>query len=344
MGTLTILRYRPPPMDRLATKIVIGMLGVLALGQLCAGCGDVSPSPSNSGQESVLRASESYQREAAVPVAVAVVREPESPEAPEWRPDPLDVVDRCDTITIKATDHGPIYGKILPEWIRSERDRAREQYRLRLLIRMIGDEMGIGETESELLWRIAIRESSGNTGSVHVLGADMEANERSSHYGRRMATRWRSAPTAAYNVHRGELARAGFIDGWKIGRGPFGMNSSLFLPRWSTDAPPWALCDPVVATITAVWSMRAGLESCKATTLRAAHRRFAAGKCSPREAKRERQFGRLARGHVRGLELERFDPDKRADFGDRWMQDDTDPAELYALLHDRAVALGLADR
>lgn len=67
-------------------------------------------------------------------------------------------------------------------------------------------------------------------------------------------------------------------------------------------------------------------------------------KCSPRSDEREAQFDRLARGRVRGLELEPFDPDAVAELGSRWPEDGTDRAELCGLLHDLAMAAGLLAR
>ena len=113
------------------------------------------------------------------------------------------------------------------------------------------------------------------------------------------------------------------------------MVTGLHMQRWSTDAPPWALCDPIVATVTAYWALRAGLAECRGRTLRDAYRRFSSGRCALREPERERAFDRIARGHVRGLKLGRIDPDAPADFGDRWPEETTDRALLLAKLRRR---------
>lgn len=332
------LGYGPPSMDRIGTRIVLAMLATLALGQLCAGCGDAPAAPLGPVPTAHVEASWTVS-DAPAPARA----EPVEPPPPGWLPHPLDVPDRCNRLTVRATKQGPVFGKVLPDWIRSESDRAREQHRIRLLIQLVATEMGAGPVEAEMLWRMAIRESSGNAQAIHVLGPDTEANERASRGGRTKAERWAKAPVAAYEERRGELERAGFVDGWAIGRGLYGMNTALFMPRWSTEAPPWAMCDPIVATVTAIWAMRAGLRECGGSTLRDAHRRFASGRCAMREPERERAFDRLARGRVRGLRLDAFDPDQRASLGRAWPQAETDRAELYGLLHGRAAALGLVD-
>lgn len=121
--------------------------------------------------------------------------------------------------------------------------------------------------------------------------------------------------------------------------------TGLHLSRWSTDAPPWSLCDPIIATVTTFWSMRAGLEECEGETMRDAYRRFASGRCALREASQERAFDRVAAGHVRGLKLAKLDPDAPANLGTRWPEDETDRAILLAKLRRRvADELGHAPR
>jgi len=267
----------------------------------------------------------------------------EPTEPPGWRPGPLDLPDTCDRLTAQLVNGEPKMGKILPAWHSNDRERWREQSKMRALVRMIGDEMGMGPIESEMLWRIAIREGSGNAGSVHVHGPDVEANKSSSHRMEDLVGAWREAPTTVYDKD-GEKS-IGIVNGWAIGRGMYGMNTSLFMPRWSLDAPPWALCDPIISTVTAIYSMRASYAKCQGKTRRDVHRRSWAATCELRSEEREAQFDRLARGRVRGLDLDwAFDPDARAELGNRWPEESTDRAELYTRLRARAVAQGLVAR
>lgn len=322
--------------DLHARRFVCFILGALVVGQLLAGCG--SPGLAEVPALEVAR----------VEAVAAVVERPLERmvpvEPPGWRPGPLDLPDTCDRLTVRLVNGEPTLGKVRASWVAIDTEREREQRRFHALVRLVGDEMGVGPTTAEMLWRIGIRESSGNPASVHVLSADVEANEASSHRTKRIAGAWAEAPTMVYFEKSGRLTRAGTVDGWTIGRGPYGQNTSLFMPRWSLDAPPWALCDPIVATVVAIWSMRAGLEQCKGSTLRDAHRRSWGGQCSPRSPEREAGFDRLARGHVRGLDLAPFDPDVAAELGSRWPEATTDRAELYKLLHDQAVSAGLVAR
>jgi hypothetical protein len=326
----------PRSMDHVAAKIVLGMLGILGIGQCLAGCG--------SEPEIASMPIVEFRGFEAASVAVKLVPKRAEPVEPAgWRPGPLDLPDTCDRLTGRVVDGEPRLGKVLPSWLGSETERWREQRRMRALVRLVGDELGLGPEESEMLWRIAIREGSGNAGSVHVHAPDVEANESSAHRMDDIAGRWREAPTTVYDPS-GETS-LGTVNGWAIGRGMYGMNTSLFMPRWSLDAPPWALCDPIVATVVAVWSMRASQGRCSDKSRRSVHRRSWAATCEPRSDEREAQFDRLARGRVRGLDLDwAFDPDTRAELGQQWPEESTDRAELYALLRARAVDQGLVAR
>lgn len=255
----------------------------------------------------------------------------------------LDVSDRCDRLLLQDTPSGPQLTKARPAWLRNGKTRWTYQKRLRELVRLVAAEMGADDLAAEMIWRKAIYESSGNPGNVHIRSRDLEANRRAANKGRKLATkRWRRAKVPVYAKRRGRARKIGTHDAWALGRGLYGMVTGLHMHRWSPDAPPWSLCDPVIATVVMIWAMRAGLEECHGSTLRDAYRRFSSGKCAVREARLERRFDRLARGKVRGLRLEPFDPDAPAVLGERWPEATTDRAELLAVLRNSAIDAGLA--
>lgn len=256
----------------------------------------------------------------------------------------LDLPDRCSRLLWRDTDKGPVLSKERPKWLRTAEGRSEHQAQIRELVFMVADELGADERAAEMVWRKAIYESSGNAANVHIRTKDLEANRAAAGKGRRRATeRWRWAKVPVFRKHRGRYRQAGKFDAWALGRGLFGMVTGLHMHRWSADAPPWSLCDPLVATVTVFWAMRAGLAECKGESLRDAYRRFSSGKCAERTPELERRFDRLARGKVRGLSLEPFDPDAPAVFGRRWAQDNSDRGELLAVLQARAQALGLGE-
>jgi hypothetical protein len=327
----------PATMDVVARRVVLAVLGILGISQICAGC-----ELFEAAQIQVIELP-NVDLALALPVESKPARPAESVEDPAWRPRVLDLPDTCDRITARETPEGPVFGKRLPEWFADDDARWREQRRLRALVRLIGDEMGMDPLASEMLWRGAIREGSGNPGSVHMLSVDQAANVRSAYGGVKRATEWTEAPVMVFDAKRAEKS-IGSINGWAVGRGTYGMNTSLFMHRWSTEAPPWVLCDPIVATVTAIYSMRAGLAKCSQKTLREAHWRLFAATCSIDDPERSQKFDRLARGNVRGLTLEPFDPATPAELGDRWPEESTDREALYLLLRGRAVDAGLVAR
>jgi hypothetical protein len=177
--------------------------------------------------------------------------------------------------------------------------------------------------------------------NVHVMNQDQRANRIAASKGRRRATeRWRHATVPVHMRHAGALRRVEDHDAWALGRGLYGQVTGLHMHRWSTDAPPWSLCDPIIATVTVIWAMRAGLEECGGESLRDAYRRFSSGKCAVRSAKLEGRFDTLARGKVRGLHLGRFDPDADAILGDRWDEATADREVMLALIRARVAAAG----
>jgi hypothetical protein len=286
-----------------------------------------------------------------VPAAIAIEDEPTlapsyaaavlRPAAITVKPEraDLDVLDTCDRLFVVETPSGRQLSKALPPWLGKAKTRAEQQAEIRMLIHVVGDELGVDGPARELLYRKAILESSGNPGSVHVRTTDVEANRRAASRGRKASSeRWAHAKVPVHKHHRGRVIVVGEYDAWALGRGLYGMVTGLHAQRWSTDTPPWALCDPIIATVTAIWAMRAGLAECRGRTLRDAYRRFSSGRCPTRSRAREREFDSLARGNVRGLKLSRFDPDAPADFGELWPEATTDRAVLLAKLRSRVAA------
>ena len=257
----------------------------------------------------------------------------------------LDLPDTCRRlVAVEGDDGRRRLSKERSAWLSNPQERARRQADLRVLISIVADEMGADDIAAELLWRKAILESSGDPSNVHVLSPDIEAGNRAASKGRKRSTsRWAGALVPVYKRTRKGLEVGGVHDAWALGRGLYGQVTGLHLHRWGDDVPPWSLCDPIVATVTAIWSMRAGLAECRGTTLREAYRRFSSGKCAVRSDDRERAFDRLARGDVRGLRLPAFDRRARADFGNLWSEQSTDRAVLLTRLRTR-VAAGMISR
>jgi len=266
---------------------------------------------------------------------------PLQPVEPSAAIETLAVPDRCDRLVLIDTPSGLQLSKERPKWLRSAASRSARQREVERVVDAVAAEMGVDETAAAMIWRKAIYESSGNAGNVHIRSADLEANRTAAAWGRRRSSRrWRYASVPVYRKVQGAMRLANQHDAWALGRGLYGQVTGLHMHRWSTDAPPWSLCDPVIATITVVWSMRAGLTECRGSTLRDAYRRFSSGKCAIRSPELERRFDRLAAGRVRGLKLEPFNPDASAVLGTRWPEGETDRRALLAAVHRR---LALAD-
>lgn len=320
--------YTPQPMDRAAVSVVILILATLGASQSCA----------RSIAAESIEVSAPEQRVWARPAAPrAEVAEP--PRAS------LDLPDSCRRLVVREVER-EVYGRIVVErrigkvratsWMRDEAKRWQHQQDLRRLIYAIGDELGADRLASEMVWRKAIMESSGDAANVHVMNEDIRANRGAASKGRaRAADRWKRARVPVYQVQRGRLRKVGTHDAWSLGRGLYGQVTGLHMHRWSADAPPWSLCDPIVATVTVFWAMRAGIEECRGSTLRDAYRRFSSGKCAIREDELEARFDRLARGKVRGLRLDAFDPDAPAVLGDRWDESSADREIMLAVMRER---------
>jgi hypothetical protein len=314
-------------LDGFFARLVFALLVLLGLSQACAGCSaDVGAAHVEASPESLL-AFPSVAPPATADVAPAIARAE------------LDLPDTCDKLVAVETPSGRQLTKRVPAWLKDARQRAAHQAEARMIVEVVAAELGADPTSAELLVRKAIHESSGNWGAVHVRSSDVEANRRAARRGRLSTSeRWSRARVDVHETRRGRLVVVGTYDAWALGRGLYGQVSGLHMSRWSSDAPPWSLCDPIVATVTTIWSMRAGLIECRRPKLRDAYRRFSSGRCAIREPKLERGFDRLARGHVRGLKLAAFDAEALADFGTRWPEETTDRAELLAVLRARVEA------
>jgi hypothetical protein len=248
----------------------------------------------------------------------------------------LDLPDTCDRLVWVMTPSGPQLSKRPPAWLRDVAKRREYQQWLRGVIAIVGDELGANPDAAEMIWRKSILESSGNPGAVHILTADFAANRAAAKRGRSASSeRWAKAVISTYVLKNGALLEAGHYDAWRLGRGLYGQVTGLHVRRWGADVPPWSLCDERVATVTTIWSMRAGLAQCSGKSLRDAYRRFSSGRCEKRSVEREQNFDRLARGRVRGLKLEPFNPDVLADFGDHWPESGSDRSVLLARLRLR---------
>lgn len=316
---------------RTALALVLALLG--------SGCQRERESASSTAREPAPA-----RHAAAAQVSVASPRVGETVAAPEPATPrvSLDLPDRCDRLVWRKTDDGVRLSKERPAWLGTAAGREAQQAELRELIAIVATELGADETAAEMLWRKAIYESSGNPGNVHVRSPDVAANRSAASKGRRRASaRWRRAKIPVYRKSRGRLREAGTFDAWALGRGLFGQVTGLHMHRWAADAPPWSLCDPVVATVTVIWAMRAGLDECKGESLRDAYRRFSSGKCAERSARLEGRFDRLARGRVRGLVLPAFDPDAPAVLGERWPEAETDRGVLLGVLRAKLDAAGM---
>lgn len=240
----------------------------------------------------------------------------------------LEIRNQCDPLMlVKHKDGSPGLGKRLPEWFKSEPSRLDHQAQIREIIYAVAHEMGADDMAAELLFRKAILESSGNEGALHLLHGDLAAAEKGERYAIELTSeKLAKARIPVFIIENGELKQPIGISGnpithgaWPIGRGLYGMVTPYYVPKYlGKDTPPWAICDPITATIVAIWSVRRGLEKCRTNKMRAAYRWLSAGTCKIRSEKKEKIFERLARGKIRGLSLKKINPESVVDFGDRW--------------------------
>jgi len=307
--------------DQVFTRATLAILAVLAL-RLLVGCEDTPEAMEVAADRPAVTLSPS----GAIPWR----------ELEPVHQVPVEIADTCDRLIVTDTPTGPQLSKERALWLRDGRQRAEHRDEVRRVVFAVAAELGADELAAEMVYRKAISESSAHAGNVHILSRDVDSNLRAARKGRRRATeRWSSARVPVYKRTRKGLRKAGTFDAWAVGRGLYGQVSGLHVHTWSTDAPPWVLCDPVVATVTVFWSMRNGLAECHGTTLRDAMRRFSSGKCAIREDQLERRFDRLARGKVRGLTLEPFDPDAPAVLGSLWPQETADREALLVAVRAR---------
>lgn len=323
-------------MERLFTRGILAAFILLALSQWAARC----LTPEDALEVPVERPDQHVWASAPAPVV-------DLAEAPRAS---LDVPNTCRRLVVREQvreEDGRMVRRLqvgkerAPAWLRDARERWARQLALRELVRIVATTMGADDLAAEMIWRKAIHESSGDAGNLHVMNPDKRANRAAASKGRRRATeRWKHATVPVHTRHAGALRVAGDHDAWALGRGLYGQVTGLHMHRWSADAPPWSLCDPIIATVTVIWAMRAGLAECGGESLRDAYRRFSSGKCAVRSAKLEGRFDVLARGHVRGLHLDRFDPDAPAILGDRWDEATADREVMLAVLRARVEANG----
>ena len=123
---------------------------------------------------------------------------------------------------------------------------------------------------------------------------------------------------------------------WGYGRGLYGMQPSLYIPRWDAQASLDVLCDPVIATIVAVWSARVQSRECARRgfepTILVSNRRWGSGHCSPRAKDADtRRWWAEHRGNA----------DARADWGSAWPEGSTDRGVILAHMRREIAAQGL---
>lgn len=212
-------------------------------------------------------------------------------------------------------------------FVRNKADRARTKE----LIRLVAREMGAAHPE--FFVDLALHESTWAPESVHILNPDERANqrawERHTYSGprermleKRLSTQ--SARSRAYWGTKRQLAALRRFEGnaywyddlkmplivggrdsglhetrsvWSFGYGLYGHNAVLYVPFWSSDAPPWVLCDHdgIVATIVEVWAARKAARDCAflskkdpetygtdGASYTAVLRRLSGGHCNPR--------------------------------------------------------------
>jgi hypothetical protein len=177
----------------------------------------------------------------------------------------------------------------------------------------VARELGASPAARRLLIRWANRESHANPATRHELPADRAAAS---------SPRARKAILAMGRV---------FEDGrWGHGRGLYGMQPAFYLRRWDPSADPDVLCDPIVATVTAIWAARDHAKECRRAghepTILVASRRWGSGHCRPRARDHSTQNFWRERG---------VDPHTPVSWGRDWPEESTDRDELYAHLLEK---------
>lgn len=210
-----------------------------------------------------------------------------------------------------------------------------EQNRTKDLIRVVAKEMG-ADPDMFLIW--ALRESSYRWFKRHQLNPDMEAARTAWKKHRPSETREREltemleakpdwsakAELDRITIYRDNPTYAAAWR-WSTGYGLYGMQPVYHVKRWDPNAAPELLCDPVVATIVAIWAARAGKSICSSTghgdSYQVVNRIFSTGHCTP--GVHEDRFA--IRAQRRGLDYL-----ETAQLGSKWPQATTDRAEVLA--------------
>jgi hypothetical protein len=190
--------------------------------------------------------------------------------------------------------------------------------RTRKLVDLIAREMGADRNARRLLVRWAVRESYSNPRAVHIKPGDVRAASSS------RTRRILAARGLQWSAH------------WSYGRGLYGMQPALYIPVWDVTADPNVLCDPIVATITAIWSARRQQRQCTSlgypATILTANRRWGSGHCEPRERDAVTRAWWAERGR---------DADAPISWGRKWRESGVDRGDVYAHMREKAHAAGL---
>lgn len=241
--------------------------------------------------------------------------------------------------SVAVVEIDPITGKeILPK---RRKITKTEQNRMRDQVRLIAQEMG-ADPKLFLIW--ALRESSYRWYKRHQLNPDMEA--ASVAWGKYRYSESREselmaiAPGAAgYWEAKAELDRRSVYKNnptyeaswrWATGYGLFGAQPVYHLKRWDPTEAPEILCDPVVATITAIWAARSVKSVCSSTgygdTYEAVNRGYSTGHCEPnsRPGLFKKRAERIGLDHTAPAQL-----------GSKWPQKSTDRAEILAYMRQK---------
>ena len=204
---------------------------------------------------------------------------------------------------------------------------AEDRKRTRQIADLVTKEMGANRAARRLVTLWSKREGNHNPAVIHVQPEDIAA-----------ATSKRSRALLADHPLRDAQVRTAEGDlawAWGYGRGQYGMQPAHYAPRWDPDAGPWVLCDPIIATVTAVWAARDHADECAARdyprTAIVSNRRWGTGHCTPRS----KDAGIRAAWERRGV-----DPDARIKWGRKWPED-SDREIVYSHMERLAIEAGL---
>lgn len=243
--------------------------------------------------------------------------------------------------TVKLDSKGNVIKK------KRRRYTKADQREMRRHIGIVAREMG---AEPKLLWIWALRESSYRPYKRHRLNPDMEAA-----YSAWQRFRYTESRERRYrDIMRTHSAKDGTDDFWKAkaglkrisvykdnptyeamwrwstGYGLYGMQPIYHVKRWDPNAPPEILCDPVVATVTAVWAARQIRDTCSSMgfpgTYETVNRGYSSGHCKLRPS--------WAKYFRRRADRAGLDATGLARLGKAWLRKTTDRDEVLA--HMRA--------